>query len=232
MRRRSVVRMAVLRHVFNSNRERMLDAHIARLAVLYEDLRVETSAIKAHSIPCLDVLDPEHEYRESPARIGSYRSHYFLRRSISTLSEFAEGLRLLTECEEFVLIKQSWNEAAERTWSDGVQFFTARERAIKEIRNDVGGHFGLTAARFAIQNLTPSTMGRVEVITEDGGCLGPLLHFAGEIAASSIFRHIPGNNREDEFNKLIDWVLVGYRHAIECVQTLVAIYLWPRLGRG
>jgi hypothetical protein len=103
--RRSVVRTAVLPHVFNSNRERMLDAHIARLAVLYEDLRVETSAIKAHSIPCLDVLDPEHEHRDVPARIGSYRSHYFLRRSIGTLSEFADGLRLLTECEEFVLIK-------------------------------------------------------------------------------------------------------------------------------
>lgn len=57
-RLRTQTRIAELRRIFRSNQKRLLDAYIARLCVLYEDLRIELFAISADSIPNLDVLDP------------------------------------------------------------------------------------------------------------------------------------------------------------------------------
>jgi hypothetical protein len=73
-------------------------------------------------------------------------------------------------------------------------------------------------------------IGRIEVINEDGVHREPLLHFAGDIVGSAIFRRIPGDP-DTKFGELIDSVFAGYQHAIDCVQILVAVYLWPRFGR-
>jgi len=70
-------RNAQLRRMFRADVERQLNAGIARLCVLYEDLRVETFGIAERAIPALDVLDPEAENRSEPTRIGRYRRYYF-----------------------------------------------------------------------------------------------------------------------------------------------------------
>ena len=50
----SQIRVAELRRVFRSDEEQLVDAHIARLCVLYEDLRIELKGVSAASIPLLD----------------------------------------------------------------------------------------------------------------------------------------------------------------------------------
>ena len=67
----------------------LLDAHISRVAVLYEDLRLEMMAASEVSLPTLDTIGMEH------------RRIYFARRSIGTLRELAEAIRLLDELPEF-----------------------------------------------------------------------------------------------------------------------------------
>ena len=142
---RTKSKVALLRKVFNSDRKRRLDALLAQLSVLYEDLRIELTAITEDSMPKLDVLDPEGEDVDHPERTGAYRRHYFLRRSIATLNEFAVALRHLNEEQpEFKLISKSrgFNKEAEAIWSQAIEFFAVNEKLIKEIRHDVGGHFG------------------------------------------------------------------------------------------
>jgi hypothetical protein len=64
--------------MFRSDQKQLIDAFIARLCVLYEDLRIELFAISADSIPLLDVLDPAEENTEKQGR-GKNRRYYFLR---------------------------------------------------------------------------------------------------------------------------------------------------------
>jgi hypothetical protein len=229
----SEVRTAPLLAVFNSDRKRLLDAHLARLCVLYEDLRIETFAISADSIAKLDVLDPLDENSEDLARVGRYRRNYFLRRSIGTLFEFAEGLRLLNECPDFSLIKADFDAYVRGIWAEATDFFQQNEGLIKEIRNDIGGHFGLPAAQFAVENLNVDAVGKIEVILdEDRRPRDPRLHFAGEIAASAMCKRLPGHDLHEEMGDLIkNRVAEGYRQATMCVQALVALHLWPRFGR-
>lgn len=53
-RLRSRTLIAKLGHVFRPDENRIVDANVARLCVLYEDLRIELQAIGGDSIPCLD----------------------------------------------------------------------------------------------------------------------------------------------------------------------------------
>jgi len=76
-----------MRRIFPAQ-DAQMSARIARLCVLYEDLRIELLGV-TNEIPLLDEVGSE------------LRMHYFLRRSIATLHEFSEALRLLDEFPDF-----------------------------------------------------------------------------------------------------------------------------------
>ena len=89
-----------------------------------------------------------------------YRVHYFLRRSIATLVEFAEALRLLNACSDFVVVKSTFDDEVKRRWNDGIEFFAEQEEFLKPIRNDTGRTFRSQAALYAIEHLNPARSGK------------------------------------------------------------------------
>jgi hypothetical protein len=154
-----------------------------------------------------------------------YRVHYFLRRSIATLVEFAEALRLLNACSDFVVVKSTFDDEVKRRWNDGIKFFADQEEFLKPIRNDTGGHFGPQAALYAIEHLNPGALGKIEA---DNKTLH--LHFAGEIAATAILRHLEGQSTDVGFKNLLKTVLIGYQHSTTCVHCLAVTYLWQKFA--
>jgi hypothetical protein len=190
--------------------------HVARLSVLYEDLRIEIYALAEDSMPRLDATDVR------------YRRHYFMRRSIATLVEFAEAIRHLNDANDFDTIRESFNDEPTKIkmWNDAVEFFDKNEQFLSHIRNDIGGHFGLKAARHAVEHLHDWSVGVVRVEGE-----GKLIHleFAGEIAATALGRAEP-EDFEKAFARLWEITQAGYGHAVNCVHCLVVTYLWDRFG--
>ncbi len=65
-----------------------INVRISRLAVLYEDLRLELYAAAEDEIPLLDSVS------------DTYRRLYFVRRAMTTL-EIKGGLQRLDQCPEF-----------------------------------------------------------------------------------------------------------------------------------
>lgn len=210
----------------------MSDAYIARLCVLYEDLRIEVLAISEVSIPSLDVLDPARTNVEQ-REVGRYRRNYFLRRSIGTLAEFAEGLRLLAGCPDYTRMLENIDPGNRALWTESVEFFQAKEVAIKNVRNDIGGHFGASAAIYAVDNLKPTAVGKIEYQCDSRSMpTKPFLHFAGEIAATSFLRHLPGVTDEEKVKRFFEEVLLeGYKAATKSVHFLLAVIISPRFGR-
>ena len=166
------IRSGLLRDVFPADE---LHARVARLVVLYEDLRLETYGTIEGSIPALDLLDHKH------------RKIYFLRRATVTLLEFSSALSDLNGCPSFKPLKsRPTPENAEgwQPWERAIRGFTKIKPLLKNARNDAGGHFRLTAARHAVDNFHPQSTGLVEIIphpSEEGAACQ--LRFAGEIAA-------------------------------------------------
>jgi hypothetical protein len=175
---RSATRMRQLRHVLPPSPKSLLHENIARLAVLYEDLRIELTAASASLIRKLDRVD------------SRYRRNYFLRKCIGTIVEFAEAIRFLDGSPEFKVIKSNFSTDILKYWTEGVKFVRKHERFLKSVRNDIGGHFGTNAAKYAVLNLDTETIGKIELIDIGGPKARIHLYFAGEIAALASLRHL------------------------------------------
>jgi len=224
---RKRIKIALLREVFCADERRQFYAKLARLCVLYEDLRVEMLGIAEPSIPALDILDSENDNRFAPERIGNYRRYYFVRRSIGTLREFAEALRQIKSDPDLRLNANRVDEEAQVALDSAIAFFAGKESLLQEIRNDIGGHFGHQAALNALDHLRPDDYGTIEFV--DGR--EPRLRFAGEIAASAMLRHLPNEDIKEYDPLLRDCIMPAFRHATSCVQILVFKYLWGRFGK-
>jgi hypothetical protein len=234
------IRQALLRKVFSAEEtQRQFDAKLARICVLFEDLRIEINGISEHSLPALDVLDSEKDNWLNPAFIGRYRSFYFLRRSFLTFWEFAEALRLIAEdIERDPALKPAFRgltEGGREAWAASVAFFRANEKKIKEIRGDIGGHFGNKAALNAVSRLLPTARGSIalahDIPLKEGGTAEQLkLHFSLEVAGSALLQHLPDHDIAQYEALFTDFVVPGYEHAINSVYVLVREYLWDRFG--
>jgi hypothetical protein len=218
-----------LRRVFRSDGVRPFDVHLAQLSVLYEDLRIETSGILTPSLPDLDWLNPLAESADEPQKVGAYRRHYFLRRSIATIREFAECLGDLRECPEFEIVRVQGSPFAQAL-DEAVQFFSDNERLLREARNNTGAHFGYSSAEYAIRNLSPDAIGKLSFDMEDH-TTNALLHFSGELAATAFCRHLPGKTNEEKITNAIQRVAESYQHATSLVQALLAADLMHRFGK-
>ena len=132
--------------VFRRNPSSTFEEGIARIAVLYEDLRVEVLGI-AQAAPPVDVLGPD------------YRQLYFMRRAIATAREFQSALATLANTTEFKNIAaratELHDEDCQNKWLAAMNFFRSNRGILRSIRNDVGGHFGEEAIVHASLELTP-----------------------------------------------------------------------------
>jgi hypothetical protein len=231
------IRTVLLQKVFSCDEpRRQFDAKLARICVLFEDLRIEIRGISERSLPGLDVLDTEKDNWLNPGLTGRYRTFYFLRRSLLTLREFAEALRLIVEdTRKDPRLKPTFRgltDEARALWDAGIQFFGSNEKTLNNIRNDIGGHFGQQAALNAVSLLLPGAYGSIaaadDLRLKGSGADYLKLHFALEIAGTALLEHLPNRDIAQYETLFRDFLMPGYQHAINCVYILVREYLWDR----
>lgn len=209
-------RVGTLARVF-SKKDRSA-AQMARLAVLFEDLRVEILGMSmTPEMPFL--ADCSYRYREL----------YFIRRSTATLYEFVHALGQIEKTEEF----QSWTLTAEESviWADARDQLKTHQKFYTTIRNYIGGHFGQQAAEKAVNHLRSETVGRIE-LRSYGGTGGATLHFAGEIAATTLNKLCEGKTIEERAGILMTRLRDSYMLAARATNIVARHYFWPRFGKG
>lgn len=205
-----------LQLIFLAESNTMLYTHVARLIVLYEDLRIELYGVSRKSIKALDHID-------------KYRPIYFLRRSIATLYEFAEECRLLDNCSDSQHLKERFDDQSKKQWEDAIKFFKEKDKLIKLVRHDMGGHFGLCAAKYAVENIRPNVVGKVELEFRHPHKANLKLHFAGEIAATVLGKHLSGSSSKEKFGNFFKEILnPGYKHATSFMIAIGHSFLLPR----
>jgi hypothetical protein len=204
--------------VFPARPDKDLNALIARLCVLFEDLRIEIAGSSEGDLGGLDECG------------RAARGLYFLRRSIATLYEFTLALGELDQTPSFQPIKAGFDAVSAKQWASAIAYFRKHERYIARIRHHVGGHFGRQAAEMAVEGLLPDAVGALEVIlTRNGG--GAKLLFASEIAATGTLRHVRGDTHKAKARRMIRHAVVAYRKAARAVDCIIVNYLWEKFGR-
>lgn len=225
---KSTVRYGNLRRVFRTGNANAFDAHLVQLCVLFEDLRIEALGVTAGQMARLDVLDSVTEHPKDKVKRGRYRRHYFLRRAVATIREFASCLDDMRRCREFEIIRQ--NATFQQTLDDATRFFSGTAQMINTVRNTSGGHFGLDSAKYVVEHLHQRASGKIE-FAGSGRKVTPKLHFAGELVATSFTKGVPKKQGRITHEFVIKKIAEAMHHATAVVHVMIAAELFHRFGK-
>jgi hypothetical protein len=220
MKRKPDVYDCKLREVFWEG-DRELAIRVARVCVLFEDLRLEYIGSRATEDLPLDALSKQH------------RKFYFLRRSLVSLDEFCGALNRLNEVKAWKKYVESHDDKRRRKmWADAVKFFNAKKKRIETIRGDIGGHFPESAAKWSVERLHEDTTGALQIDYGDKTA-DAKLPFTTELVASVILRtareqELPDDEMKAFISGIFDDVTDGWQHAVDAVHVVIAEYLMPR----
>jgi hypothetical protein len=199
-----------------------LAPRVARLCVLFEDLRVEYWGSKEESLQRLDTLST------------GYRRLYFLRRSLVTLDEFGGAINRLNAVKSWrQSIEEHGREEQRHIWESAIKFFGKSKDRFATIRNDIGGHYQERAAKYAVESMTPGTTGVFDIVV-DGDGADSRLHFATELVGRLLVKDMPQDaNPTDEqlqayVGEIFETVTDGWHEVIKAVHVVAAAYLAPR----
>jgi len=159
--------------VFNYGTSELLN-RLARLSVLFEDLRIEWGGLPENiSLGDLDTIGSD------------YRRNYFLRRSLVTLIEFRDCLTEVLHTKEFRTAEPTLSDMDKELITTADQYFKAHNKRMKEFRNVFGGHLDLRSVEFATSRFTAQFVGKISWDKSTGVNYSPplQLHYANEIIA-------------------------------------------------
>jgi hypothetical protein len=157
-----------------------------------------------------------------------YRRMYFMRRTNGTIIEFAEAIRLVDELPEFAEIDRKLDAQGRKVWRKAVAFFKRHEPYLELVRNDIGGHFGMKAALYALDNLTDFPAILEFWIDKRAYRADSRIDFAGELTAIAMKRHKLSDESKTHYGRLFTRVRLSIAHAIRCVHLLSWYYLQER----
>jgi hypothetical protein len=214
-----------LKQVFTDD-DPELAARVARVCVLFEDLRVEYWGAHEDGPLPLDKLGIE------------YRRFYFLRRSLVTLDEFAGAINRLNALQSWSdRIENHESEEQRKIWNEAIAFFEQAKERFAKLRNDIGGHYQEKSATYAVGSMTANTTGRFDIEVEGDGA-DTKLHFATELVTRLLVKDMPADeDSTDEklqayIGTLFREVFDGWGHVISAVHVVAAAYLAPRFIKG
>lgn len=211
-----------LQEVFGSG-DRDLAVQVTRLSVLFEDLRLEQRALR-HTEPIseIDTLGK------------NYRYFYFLRRMLVTLDEFASALNQINGNREWKRIRARFDRETEGRWDAVVKYFVRNRQKWSDLRNEIGGHFKESAARFFVDNTRNASTGKIEIVMNAEEQTGGIrLLYAEEIVAVNLLRGLgPGQPSDEEVercvNKLLTVMMEAANEAVRAVHEVALVYVVGR----
>lgn len=211
---KTLQRWAKLSGVFSKS-DTKLNALLAPLCVLFEDLRIEIAGISSEDLPGMDECGK------------TWRRLYFQRRSFATLHEFGLVLHELQDIPSFQNNLITWDSRIQRQWDASQRYFKRHRTDLGLIRHNAGGHFQAGAGKQAVRNMDPGAVGSMEICEYSGGG-GAKLHFAGEVAATVVLSQVRGHTPEQKVRRMSKVSLIGYHHAVRAVDCLTVSLLWDR----
>jgi hypothetical protein len=129
-----------------------LAAKIARLCILKEDLLIEWFGLKA--------ADTVEELDHSSS---AYRSTYFLRGFIRSLSELASALHRLVSDPNFKVLLAKQTKELRTRFSDANMIREQVRETMKELRNAICGHVKESSIQEVLNVMSPDEIGIVEI---------------------------------------------------------------------
>lgn len=216
----TITRFGKLGSVFKSGQSDLFNG-IARLAVLYEDLRLEMG----------EFGQIYAAFVKNGAEAVDYRTMYYLRRSLSTLVEFRGALTTVRGTAEFKQAEASLPKRDAAYILKADQYLQTNWAQIKDLRNEFGSHIQMNGIKFALLNCDALVSRVTWNRSADGWTMGLECDFAGDLVAGAIGSKLQaGTDVLSELRKAIQIIADGFVHAQAATLGLVHAFLWDRFG--
>jgi hypothetical protein len=213
-------RFANLGRAFKEGESELLNT-VARLSVLYEDLRLEIGE--------LQIVKADRD--RSGEGGDDFRVLYFIRRALVTLVEFRRALTRARISSEFKEAERNLTALESGYIARSEIFFQKHGDRIKALRNEFGGHIEAAGVAFATRHLS-NVVGRITWdASPDKWTMGLECHFAGDIVCGSIASKLqPTADVKAELNTALEMIAQAFNHAQAATCALVHAFLWDRFG--
>jgi len=218
---KSITRHGNLGAVFKEGNSVLLNG-IARLCILYEDIRLELTQLRQiqKRRDAGEVLDGD-----------DFQVTYFLRRALVTLVEFRRALTRIRGTQEFKQAVAFHSKIEKDELLPVEQFFQQHEASIKAFRNEFGGHLQDESVKFATGHVS-DVSGKITMnLGCDGWTMGLECDFVSHLMAGVITSKLAGKDHMKELREAIEMIAVAFGHVQVATVALVYTFLWDRFGK-
>jgi hypothetical protein len=218
---KSITRHGNLGFVFGEGNSVLLNA-IARLCILYEDIRLELNQLRQiqERRAAGEVLDSD-----------DFQVAYFMRRALVTLVEFRRALTRIRGTQEFKHAIAFHPKMEKDDLLPVEQFFQQHEARIKELRNEFGGHLQEASVKFATGHVS-DVSGKITMnLRSEGWTMGLECDFVSQLMAGIITSKLAGKDYKGELGEAIEMMGTAFGHVQVATVALVYMFLWDRFGK-
>ena len=221
----TVTHVASIRKILSVT-DRDVMAHIVRLIVLYEDMKIE---YRLMHLPEIKALDEVNKY---------YRVGYLLRRNFATLLEVDSALIQLNRHATFKRDLKQFQTNPLRDWKAAIEFFAKKKTVLKSRRHAYGGHFGADVSKHILgllDNDSDGSVGELEVRLSDDRSFHYVFKFAWPLVSVGLLygskeKQLDSTKQVKFMEENVTLVKEAIRHAALAISALADYYILPTFG--
>jgi hypothetical protein len=213
------VRIGNLSRAFGYGKSEMYN-RIARICVLYEDLRIETGKLFGFS----------KAFKNDGEVMNTFEVLYYIRRSTASLSEYRGALNQLCNDQEFKNQLNSLKKMFADHITEAYEYLEDNQKIIKNLRDSFGGHFLSRYVQHATENFPAEAIGKIEWISDPVNPWSLNIDLAANIITSGLGHAL--QSKEDlleKFQSTVAIISTAYRQVQHATYALVYCFLWNRL---
>jgi hypothetical protein len=197
-----------------------MNVRIARLAVLFEDLRIEMYAIA------------ERGKIQACDHIGDgYRRLYFVRRAIATVLEMKGGFQRLDQCPEFQNVLRSFTPEETADWRAAVTFLVDHEQEFRANSQRCRWPLSRTSGRLRVGlNLCESDRSYYHPARNQTADGWPIPKICQRISRKCDYATQGNKEFIQYYEDIVRLLMEALRHITKQLHILTDHYLWERFA--
>lgn len=193
---------------------------LIRMFILYEDLKLEVSALHVPGTTALDEVSRH------------YREMYFVRRAFATLWEMDNAIEALQRTRPFKKKMGTLDKRRLQDWKAAVRFFGKAKKFIDRQRNAYGGHVNDELARFILDRVDPKddSVGALAIRVSDDHTAHHVFKFAESLVSQAFFIDRGDRDHHEYLEESWQVLAEAMRHGAHASQIIADLYLMPVFG--
>lgn len=204
------------------------NASLLALCVLYEDLRLELGMLLEINMRREEI--PRFGKKRNEFVSDEMRAVYFVRRITATILNLLEVFESLSNSGLLATLTSRLPPTSVSEMQEAENYLKQKIGHWREVRNNIGGHFGIKTCNEVINTWaseTEGTIGRVEIQQEPGRPPGVAFPFAYQAVGTAMTRYSTGITDQQKLTEFTNELCKAIGKLLYPIINATLPELWP-----